>query len=107
MTSAAQSHRLNLPLATRAEGVVPLPGSKSISNRSLLLAALAQGATTLVDLLAADDTDRMLDALKALGVDIERNGTARTCVVKGTWGAFPMRPRPSVPRSRSKSRPMA
>jgi len=91
MTSAAQSHRLNLPLATRAEGVVPLPGSKSISNRSLLLAALAQGATTLVDLLAADDTDRMLDALKALGVDIERNGTARTCVVKGTWGAFPMR----------------
>ena len=82
---------VHLPVATHAEGVVPLPGSKSISNRSLLLAALAQGTTTLVDLLVADDTDRMLDALKALGVDIEMNAAARSCVVKGTWGAFPMR----------------
>jgi 3-phosphoshikimate 1-carboxyvinyltransferase len=82
---------VHLQPASHAEGVVPLPGSKSISNRSLLLAALAQGTTTLVDVLAADDTDRMLDALKALGVDIEVNPAARSCVVKGAWGAFPMR----------------
>jgi 3-phosphoshikimate 1-carboxyvinyltransferase len=91
MTPAARTRQLNLEPASRAEGVVPLPGSKSISNRSLLLAALAEGTTTLVDVLAADDTDRMLDALRALGVDIARNPAARTCVVKGTWGVFPMR----------------
>ena len=91
MTTAARTRQLRLEPASRAEGVVPLPGSKSISNRTLLLAALAKGTTTLVDVLAADDTDRMLDALKSLGVDIEMNPVARTCVVKGAWGAFPMR----------------
>ena len=91
MTAAARTRQLRLEPASRAEGVVSLPGSKSISNRSLLLAALAKGTTTLVDVLAADDTDRMLDALKSLGVDIEMNPVARTCVVKGAWGAFPMR----------------
>jgi 3-phosphoshikimate 1-carboxyvinyltransferase len=91
MTLATRKQQLQIEAASRAEGVVPLPGSKSISNRSLLLAALAQGTTTLVDLLAADDTDRMLDALKALGVDIEINADTRSCIVKGSWGAFPMR----------------
>jgi len=91
MTLAAPSRQLNLSAAAHAEGVVPLPGSKSISNRSLLLAALAQGTTTLVDLLVADDTDRMQDALKALGIDIEMNAAARSCIVKGGWGAFPLR----------------
>jgi 3-phosphoshikimate 1-carboxyvinyltransferase len=91
MTSTARTRQLRLEPASRAEGVVPLPGSKSISNRMLLLAALADGTTTLVDVLAADDTDRMLDALTALGVSIGRNPAARTCVVKGTGGAFPMR----------------
>ena len=61
------------PLHT-AQGTVRLPGSKSISNRTLLLAALADGITEIRDLLASDDTDRMLDALRLLGVQIEKTG---------------------------------
>jgi len=61
------------PLHT-AQGTVRLPGSKSISNRTLLLAALADGVTEICDLLASDDTDRMLDALRLLGVQIEKTG---------------------------------
>ena len=84
-------HQLVLPPATHAEGTIALPGSKSISNRTLLLAALAQGTTTLVGVLAADDTDRMLDALRALGVAIDADPAERTCRVTGAGGAFPMR----------------
>lgn len=61
------------PLST-ASGTVRLPGSKSISNRTLLLAALAEGTTGIRDLLASDDTDRMLEALTKLGVAIEKTG---------------------------------
>lgn len=61
---------LDLPAVKTAQGVVRLPGSKSISNRVLLLAALADGVTSIHNLLASDDTARMLDALKALGVPI-------------------------------------
>ena len=50
-----------------ASGTVRLPGSKSISNRALFLAAMAQGKTTLTGLLRADDTERMIEALQALG----------------------------------------
>ncbi len=57
-----------------ARGTVRLPGSKSISNRVLLLAALAQGTTVVRDLLHSDDTERMLDALRVLGVPVESLG---------------------------------
>ena len=57
-----------------AAGTVRLPGSKSISNRILLLAALAAGRTRIHDLLASDDVDRMLEALRLLGVKIARIG---------------------------------
>jgi 3-phosphoshikimate 1-carboxyvinyltransferase len=57
-----------------AHGTVRLPGSKSISNRVLLLAALAQGETVVRDLLHSDDTERMLDALRLLGVAVESLG---------------------------------
>lgn len=57
---------LDLPLARCAAGTVRLPGSKSISNRILLLSALAEGTTTASNLLESDDTERMLDSLKAL-----------------------------------------
>ena len=76
------------PLA-RAQGVVALPGSKSISNRTLLLAALAGGSTELTGLLDADDTARMIDALRALGTDIDAADSR--CVVRGSAGAFPQR----------------
>jgi 3-phosphoshikimate 1-carboxyvinyltransferase len=63
---------LDLPPLHQAKGIVKLPGSKSISNRTLLLAALSQGTTEIRDLLKSDDTDRMLDALLQLGVSIEK-----------------------------------
>ena len=56
---------LDLPANTIARGTVRLPGSKSISNRVLLLAALAAGTTTVRALLDSDDTRVMLDALRA------------------------------------------
>jgi 3-phosphoshikimate 1-carboxyvinyltransferase len=62
---------LDLSPATRAAGTLRLPGSKSISNRTLLLAALASGATELRALLDSDDTRVMRDALRALGVGVE------------------------------------
>ena len=58
------------PIA-RMTGTLRLPGSKSISNRSLLLAALSRGTTELTGLLDADDVDRMRESLRALGVRIE------------------------------------
>jgi 3-phosphoshikimate 1-carboxyvinyltransferase len=63
---------LDLPALTSAQGTVRLPGSKSISNRVLLLAGLAEGTTRVHDLLDSDDTRVMLDALRALGCGIEQ-----------------------------------
>ncbi len=71
-----------------AHGTVRLPGSKSISNRVLLLAALAQGTTTVRDLLHSDDTERMLDALRTLGVKVESLGD-NAYRVTGCGGNFP------------------
>ncbi|CAD5373663.1 3-phosphoshikimate 1-carboxyvinyltransferase,Cytidylate kinase [Rubrivivax sp. A210] len=65
---------LDLPPLNSAAGTVRLPGSKSISNRVLLLAGLAAGTTAVHDLLASDDTRVMLDALRALGCTLERDG---------------------------------
>lgn len=73
----------------RAQGSIVLPGSKSISNRALLLAALSSGTTTLKNLLDADDTQVMRNALRQLGLkvlDQENN----TCVVEGCGGKFPV-----------------
>ena len=64
--------QLHLPAASKAEGTIKLPGSKSISNRTLLLAALSSGATEIHDLLVSDDTARMLEALQMLGVKLEK-----------------------------------
>ncbi|MGD2139801.1 MAG: 3-phosphoshikimate 1-carboxyvinyltransferase, partial [Burkholderiales bacterium] len=69
-----------------AAGVVTLPGSKSISNRVLLLAALSEGSTEIHGLLDSDDTRHMLDALPSLGVVID--GRPPVCTVKGTGGRF-------------------
>jgi 3-phosphoshikimate 1-carboxyvinyltransferase len=62
-------HHLDIPPVMHVEGVVRLPGSKSISNRTLLLAALAEGTTLIHDLLASDDTLVMLGALRSLGIE--------------------------------------
>jgi 3-phosphoshikimate 1-carboxyvinyltransferase len=71
-------------------GTVKLPGSKSISNRILLLAALASGETHIHDVLDADDTRHMLDALGKLGVDCAADG-AGGLRVRGAGGAFPVK----------------
>ena len=70
--------------------MVRLPGSKSISNRVLLLAALADGETEVRDLLASDDTERMLDALKTLGVGVTHLG-GENWLIKGCAGRFPVK----------------
>lgn len=72
----------------RAAGAVRLPGSKSISNRALLLSALSHGQTTLIDLLISDDTHVMREALMALGVQFA--DTENNLRVYGCGGRFPV-----------------
>ncbi|MCW5662999.1 MAG: bifunctional 3-phosphoshikimate 1-carboxyvinyltransferase/cytidylate kinase [Piscinibacter sp.] len=67
---------LDLPPLQTAAGLVRLPGSKSISNRVLLLAGLSEGTTLVHDLLDSDDTRVMLDALRTLGCGLAREGEA-------------------------------
>ncbi len=75
---------LDIPNLASAGGTLVLPGSKSISNRVLLLSALSQGTTTLHDLLDSDDTRIMLDALRILGCNIRQSGT--TVQIDGLGG---------------------
>ncbi len=81
---------LDLPQLSAAAGTVRLPGSKSISNRVLLLAALAEGETEVRDLLASDDTERMLEALRALGVGVIHLG-GEHWKIAGCGGRFPVK----------------
>lgn len=78
---------LDLAPIRAVRGSVTLPGSKSISNRILLLAALASGETHIRDVLEADDTRHMLEALRKLGVDC-RADAAGGVLVRGAGGAF-------------------
>ncbi len=82
---------LDLPHATRASGALRLPGSKSISNRTLLLAALAEGTTRLRGLLDSDDTRVMLEALRILGVPLAPGPREGECTVTGVPGGFPVK----------------
>jgi 3-phosphoshikimate 1-carboxyvinyltransferase len=82
------TEHIDLPPLMSARGTVVLPGSKSISNRVLLLAALSSGTTEVRDLLHSDDTERMLDALRTLGVQVESLGD-NAYRVTGCAGNFP------------------
>ena len=82
---------LDLPRARHAQGQLALPGSKSISNRVLLLAALANGPTRITGLLDSDDTRVMLAALEALGVGLLRDAAEPATVTVDGAGAFPVR----------------
>ncbi|MEZ8004452.1 MAG: 3-phosphoshikimate 1-carboxyvinyltransferase [Pseudomonadales bacterium] len=77
-----------LPKVNSVEGEINLPGSKSLSNRALLLAALAPGQTTLLNLLRSEDTQRMVEALTQLGVSLTMNDDWSRCVVSGHDGLF-------------------
>jgi 3-phosphoshikimate 1-carboxyvinyltransferase len=81
---------LELQPIRSVRGCVRLPGSKSISNRVLLLAALARGATRVRDVLESDDTEVMLRALGTLGIEWKDEGS-RTVRVQGAAGRFPVR----------------
>jgi len=70
------------------DGEVTLPGSKSLSNRVLLIAALAEGTTKITNLLKSDDTTYMLKALKTLGVRYRLSDDGRECTVTGNGGPF-------------------
>jgi 3-phosphoshikimate 1-carboxyvinyltransferase len=83
-------HHLDLQPAMHAQGSVRLPGSKSISNRTLLLAALAEGATEIRELLASDDTHVMLMALQKLGVRWLQKGESQDYTVQGAAGTLPV-----------------
>ncbi len=72
---------LTLQPIARVEGTVNLPGSKSVSNRALLLAALARGTTVLTNLLDSDDVRHMLNALSALGVQYTLSADRTRCEV--------------------------
>ncbi len=81
-------HSLTLKPIKKVEGVVNLPGSKSLSNRALLIAALAEGTTTITNLLESDDTRHMLNALKELGVSYTLSSDKTECTIKGNSGPF-------------------
>lgn len=85
------SNQLKLPILSQARGTVTLPGSKSISNRVLLLAALCSGTTLVRSLLESDDTAVMLTALKTLGVNWVREGDSNDYLVHGVAGIFPQK----------------
>lgn len=74
-----------LPQVRQAQGKLQLPGSKSISNRALLLAAMTSGHTRLTGVLESDDTEVMLDSLAQLGITTQRLQPS-SYEVQGGWG---------------------
>ena len=87
---AAAPGFLDLPRYREASGTLRLPGSKSISNRTLLLSALAEGTTRLAGLLDSDDTRVMLEALAKLGVRVDAGDAPGEWRVEGRPDGFPV-----------------
>ncbi|WP_424409176.1 3-phosphoshikimate 1-carboxyvinyltransferase [Pasteurella sp. PK-2025] len=83
-----QATSITLTPIHRIQGEIRLPGSKSLSNRALLLAALAKGKTTLTNLLDSDDVRHMLNALKQLGVNYQLSEDKSVCEIEGRGQAF-------------------
>ena len=79
---------LTLQPIARVDGTINLPGSKSVSNRALLLAALASGTTVLTNLLDSDDVRHMLNALSALGVSYTLSADRTRCEITGQGGVL-------------------
>ncbi len=77
---------LTLEPITKIDGEINLPGSKSLSNRALLLAALAEGTTKITNLLESDDTRHMLNALKQLDIDYTLSEDKTECTIVGNAG---------------------
>lgn len=79
---------LKLEPISKVDGVINLPGSKSLSNRALLLAALADGVTEIRNLLDSDDIRHMLNALTKIGISYKLSEDKTVCKVTGNAGAF-------------------
>ena len=77
---------LTLKPISKIDGQINLPGSKSLSNRALLVAALAEGTTKITNLLESDDTRHMLNALKQLGINYTLSEDKTECTVEGNAG---------------------
>jgi 3-phosphoshikimate 1-carboxyvinyltransferase len=80
--------QLRLDHITRMNGEINIPGSKSISNRALLLATLAKGTTTLTNLLDSDDIRYMLTSLKQLGINYRLSNNNTICELEGIGTAL-------------------
>jgi len=80
--------KLTLDFKTSCSGKVTVPGSKSLSNRALLLAALCDGTTKITNLLDSDDIRHMLNALTLLDIKTELSEDKTTCIVHGQGGKF-------------------
>ncbi|MFL5758317.1 MAG: 3-phosphoshikimate 1-carboxyvinyltransferase [Thermomicrobiales bacterium] len=77
------------PVTRPIEAIARIPGSKSITNRALLIAALAEGESVLIGALFSDDTRYMAEALAALGIAVESDEAAEQFAVHGLGGSFP------------------
>ncbi len=80
-----------VPVVRPLDATIIPPGSKSITNRALLLAALCQGTTRLEGVLDAEDTQLMLRALQSLGLNVHHDSAVRQAVLTGCGGRFPAR----------------
>nr|AAL65913.1 5-enolpyruvylshikimate-3-phosphate synthase [Orychophragmus violaceus] len=89
VSTAEKASEIVLQPIKEISGLIKLPGSKSLSNRILLLAALSEGTTVVDNLLNSDDINYMLDALKKLGLNVERDSENNRAVVEGCGGIFP------------------
>jgi 3-phosphoshikimate 1-carboxyvinyltransferase len=86
------ANHLVTPLLHSIDAVVEVPGSKSIANRALVCAALADGASTLRNLPDGDDTEAMLTCLQLLGIDVKRGARGAATTIHGTGGVLPPGP---------------
>jgi 3-phosphoshikimate 1-carboxyvinyltransferase len=87
--TAGESWRAVRPIAGPLDAVVQLPGSKSLTNRALVCAALARGRSVLQGALLADDTEAMLDGLRRLGISVVVDPDPPRVTVDGCGGALP------------------
>ena len=77
------------PFVRECDATIRVPGSKSISNRALILAALCRGKVTLEGMLKSEDVDLMLEALGSLGLRVEKKDEGRTVIIEGCGGELP------------------
>ena len=82
--------KLTLSPIRKISGIVNLPGSKSLSNRILLLSMLAKGQTEIQNILDSDDIRRMVESLEKLGIQFEENRAENRISVSGTAGLIPV-----------------